>query len=96
MMAITITREMWLAALEDAGEVEDTDPAVLTLSELAALKGISPRAMAYHTPAMVRRGLLVRTKKRARTAAGYARTVPAYRLVVPTSGTSVPKTRTRR
>lgn len=73
-MSSGISRDEWIAALNEAQPVND--PAALTVTELAELIGISKPAARLRIAALVKAKRAIPTTKRV-----YRSIVPAYRLV---------------
>ena len=77
----TITRDDWLAALEEAtaGRV-DNDPSLLTYMDFAAMFGVAIGTARDRLRMLVSKGLAKRSTKRALTPDGKIRVVVAFRL----------------
>lgn len=77
-----ISRDEWLAALEEAQSAELTnDPNLLSLHEAASLLGLHFNTARRHLRLMVAKGIAERREKRIRAEDGKIRVVPAWRLV---------------
>jgi hypothetical protein len=74
-----ITRDDWLAALAAASPTDDPD--ALTITELSAVWGKSRSQTAALVKRLVATGRAARATKRINGVGGYARSVPAYRLI---------------
>ena len=81
---MTITHADWQKALADLGEREvDTDPSVLTISELEVVWGIPERTASRKIKRLVENGYASPTKKRIRRVNGSIALIGAYRLKEP-------------
>jgi hypothetical protein len=75
----TITQDEWRKALGDATTIDDQS--ALTIAEMADLYGAHRQGIARRLATLMKNGLAIRTFKRIKTADGFARRVPAYKLV---------------
>lgn len=76
-----ITRDEWLAALQEASTHEhENDPSVLTMNELAALLGVHPRTAREQAAKLIEAGRVERATKFIRNTAGNYVKVPGYRF----------------
>ena len=79
-----ITRDEWLAALNEAGyHDEKHDPDAVTIPEFAALIGVTRRTAEWRLKRLVETGHATRAYKRTTRSDGKPITLPAYRLVKP-------------
>ena len=77
----TITHADWQKALADLNQSEvDTDPSVLTISELEAVWGIPERTASRKIRRLMEKGYASATKKRIRRVNGSIALVGAYKL----------------
>lgn len=60
---MSISRDEWLKALGDAGFSQEDDQSAVTLSEFAALVGISRHVAAARLGALIAAGKAIKTKK---------------------------------
>ena len=78
---MTITHADWQKALADLSEHDlDTDPSVLTISELEVVWGMPERSASRKIRRLVTDGLAIPTKKRVRRVNGAIALVGAYKL----------------
>lgn len=77
---MSITRDLWIKALFEAGLPTQDDQDALTYAEYAEMMGCSPRVAELRMRTLARKGLATRTTKV--TLDGRGRTYPmvAYRL----------------
>ena len=81
---MTITHADWQKALADLNERDvDTDPSVLTASELEAVWGVPERTASRKIKRLVADGWAIPTKKRIRRVNGSVALVGAYKLKEP-------------
>ena len=81
---MTITHADWQKALADLSEHDlDTDPSVLTISELEVVWGMPERSASRKIRRLVTDGLAIPTKKRVRRVNGSIALVGAYKLKEP-------------
>jgi len=76
-----ITRNEWLAALDEANTPPPQDPNVLTVREFADLLGIGRDAAGDRIALLVKAGKAERVTKVIRNVSGSLVKVPAYRLL---------------
>lgn len=75
---MTITRDEWLAALNEATPCE---PDALTMRELALVLGVTPRCAYDRITSLIERKQAVRVFKIATGPSGVSRRVAAYKLI---------------
>lgn len=75
----TISRDEWLAALEEVAHVDDQG--ALTMRDLGALLGLRPTATKERVNKLVTEGKARLVRKRIQDTTGRSQWVPAYRLV---------------
>lgn len=81
---MSISREEWLTALNEAGFKDDEhDPESITVPEFAALMGMTRITAERRLKALVTVGKAKKAYKRVVRANGAPQTLPSYRLVKP-------------
>lgn len=78
---MSITKDEWLKALDDAGVSMVNDQSAVTAIEFAAMFGVSTPTAGRRLRALVAAGGAHRTQKRTTAADGRVMVLPAYRLV---------------
>jgi len=80
-MSVNITRDEWLAALEESQQlVVDQDPSLLTRRDYMVLVGVCENTAKRQLSVLVERGMAEQRKKRVVAADGRVRVVQAWRL----------------